>query len=317
MNAPMNLSNLLPAVAVEMKRARPWLGTLVEISATGVDATQALAAIEQAYAAVGKVHALMSYHDADSDVSRINRNAFNTDVEVDPHTFRVLRAAQLMAQASDGLFDITVVPVLTRLGFLPRLENCPSLSSRGRWRDMILLSGNRVRFACGLNIDLSGIAKGYAVDVAIKALADAGMLAGRVNAGGDLRVFGEIAQRISVRDPDAHTQTMPLLNVSRGAVATSAGYYNSRLHCGRRVMPIIQPKTRLACGSTRSVTVLARDCMTADALTKVVHANTSGALAVLKQYQARAFIIENNPLTKSCHVFDTALNKTSVWGRDE
>ena len=305
MNAPFELPRLQQPATVELVRARPLLGTLVEIAASGFDTPQVHAAIEHAFSAVEKVHGLMSYHDVNSDVSRINREAFAAEVQVDAHTYRVLRAARLMAETSSGVFDITIAPQLTRMGFLPAHENFPKISSRANWRDIVLLPDNRVRLACSLNIDLSGIAKGYAVDLAIRALADAGMTAGRVNAGGDLRVFGDAVQHIHVRDPGAHTHTMPLLELTHGAAATSAGYYRERLHQGRRVTPIIHPHSRAACESGLSVTVLARDCMTADALTKVVYANPRGASAVLKAYKARALIVEHDHLSGACHVFDS------------
>lgn len=305
MNAPFELPRLQQPATVELVRARPMLGTLVEIAATGFDSTRVQAAIDRAYTVVEKVHMLMSYHDANSDVSRINREAYDAEVQVDAHTYRVLRAARLMSEASNGVFDITIAMQLTRMGFLPVHSDFPKMPCRGNWRDIVLLPDNRVRLACSLSIDLSGIAKGYAVDLAIKALADAGMSAGKVNAGGDLRVFGDASQCISVRNPNAHTHIIPLLELTHGAAATSAGYYSERLHQGRMVTPIIHPHSRAACQSGLSVTVLAKDCMTADALTKIVYANPRGAAAVLKSYKARALIVEHDSLTNACHIFDS------------
>lgn len=305
MNAMTALEKSPPANTVELIRARPLLGTIVEIAASASSAAQIQAAIARAFAEIETVHRLMSYHEACSDVSRINREAFDAEVQVDAHTFRVLRAARLMAEASNGVFDISIAPQLARLGFLPTHADFPRIPCRGNWRDIVLLPGNRVRLACNLSIDLSGIAKGYAVDLAIKALADAGMTAGRVNAGGDLRVFGDAAQRIHVRAPNAHTHTIPLLELTHGAAATSAGYYSERLHQGRMVTPIIHPHTRVACASGHSVTVLAKDCMTADALTKVVYANPRGSAAVLKSYKARALIVEHDAQSGACHIYDS------------
>lgn len=305
MNAINELLKMQLETTVELTRARPLLGTLVEITATGSDTAQTQAAIAFAFGEIVKVHLLMSYHDEDSDVSRINREAHNNEVEVDAHTYRVLRAARLMAEASNGVFDITIAPELTRIGFLPVHESAHKIPPHGNWRDIILLPHNRVRLACNLTIDLSGIAKGYAVDLATKALVNAGMRAGRVNAGGDLRVFGNTAQQLCVRSPNAHTQLIPLLSLANGAAATSAGYYSERLHQGRLVTPIIHPHNKVACQSGRSVTVLAKDCMTADALTKVVYANPRGAADVLKSYKARAMIVEHNPLSGACHIFDS------------
>ena len=86
----MNAINVMPhlqaAAGVELVRARPLLGTIVEISASGIDEAQLQAAIEHAFAEIETVHQLMSYHDENSDVSRINREAYNTEVQVNAHT---------------------------------------------------------------------------------------------------------------------------------------------------------------------------------------------------------------------------------------
>lgn len=305
MSTPIESMHLQSATAVEFIRACPFLGTIVEISASGSNAAQVQAAITQAFSEIEAVHRLMSFHDECSDVSRINREAYDAEVRVDAHTYRVLRAARLMAEASNGVFDITIASQLTLMGFLPGNASGKTIPARGNWRDIILLPDNYVRLACSLSMDLSGIAKGYAVDLAIRALADAGMTAGRVNAGGDLRVFGGAAQQITVRAPKAHTHLIPLLELSHGAAATSAGYYSEKLHQGRMVTPIIHPHSKIACESGRSVTVLAKDCMTADALTKVVYANPRGSSDVLKNYKARALIVEHSPQTGEYNIFDS------------
>jgi thiamine biosynthesis lipoprotein len=192
MNAPLDQHWLRQVGEVEQIRARPLLGTLVEITASGIFPDKVQSAIDCAFDEVERVHALMSYHAADSDVSRINREAFDHPVQVDEHTMRVLTAAYEMSEASSGQFDITVAPTLTKLGFLPRRPDLPRISGQGDWRHVNLLDGNRVRLTRRLRIDLSGIAKGYAVDLAIQALASCDMTAGKVNAGGDMRLNSQI-----------------------------------------------------------------------------------------------------------------------------
>ena len=302
--------------SVALQRARPLLGTLVEIAASGDDAAQVQSAINAAFAAVQTVHTLMSYHAADSDVSRINRDAFKAAVTVDAHTWRVLAAAQAFAEASDGLFDVTVAPTLTKIGFLPRHADFPRISGQGDWRHLELLPNQQVRLMRRLRIDLSGIAKGYAVDLAIQTLRDAHLHSARVNAGGDLRLYGDTAQTLHVRHPQRATTLLPLLQLSAGAAATSAGYYASRRHQGRNVMPIIHPHTRVACDASRSVTVVAQDCMSADALTKVVHADPARAVAVLARCNARAFMVEHDSVTGACRVLDSTVSGQwhTRWG---
>jgi FAD:protein FMN transferase len=311
MNA-LTASRSVHALA-ECVRARPLLGTLVEIAASGehVDAVQL--AISDAFDEVERVHQLMSYQSADSDISRINRDGFEQAVTVASDTWFVLEAAGRFSAASEGLFDITVAPTLTKLGFLPRHAGFPRVSGQGNWQHVVLLPDRRVQLARRLRIDVSGIAKGYAVDRAVTALQRAGMHSGRVNAGGDLRIFGDSAQIIHVRHPAAPTQLLPIVELTRGAVATSAGYYAQRRYQGRLVTPLIHPHTRVAADVQRSVSIFAEDCMTADALTKVVHADPVRAVAMLAQFDARAVMLEPDAATGGCRVFDTSRLQPAIW----
>jgi len=92
-----------------IRRAQPWLGTLVEISASGA---RAGLAGTRAFAEVARVHKLMSFHDPDSDISRINRAPPGEAVPVDPVTSRVLELAAQVAVLSGGAFDIGCAPRL-------------------------------------------------------------------------------------------------------------------------------------------------------------------------------------------------------------
>ncbi len=290
------------------RRARPLLGTVVEITARGPDAATA---VERAFRAVEEVQRLMSYHDPDSEVSRINREAARHEVPVSPHTFRVLQAACAFAQASGGLFDITVAPTLAALGFLPRHADFPRASGQGDWRHVELLSDGRVSLTRRVRIDLGGIAKGYAVDRAIDVLKTRGMHTARVNAGGDLRLFGVAPQVVHVRRPGAPGGLLPLVEMSAGAAATSADYFSARRVRGHWVTPLIHPRTRTSCPRGRSVTVLAPDCLTADALTKVVHADPERAPAVLARFSARALILQESDNVCRAYAFDGA--QAPLW----
>src|SRR5437879_2710248 len=97
-----------------VERARPLLGTLVSIRATFADAEATADAVDAAFAEVALVHRLMTFHEPDSDVSRLNGEALLAPVYVDPRTFEVLRWAQALAAATDGCFDVTVAPRAVR-----------------------------------------------------------------------------------------------------------------------------------------------------------------------------------------------------------
>ena len=276
-----------------IRRARPLLGTLVEIGARDASLQALGAAVERAFAAVQTIHDLMSYHDPASDVSRVNRTGAG-DIAVHPHTWDILALARDVAGASDGRFDVSIAPELVRHGYLPHHAGLAQPAPEANWQHIELLPGHRVRLARPLHLDLGGIAKGYAVDCAIRALQDAGMAAGRVNAGGDLRLFGG-AEQIHVRHPHAATRLLPLCQMSDGAVATSATYYSAREADGRAVSPLIDAATRQPCAGGRSVSVLADRCAVADALTKVVYADPDAALAALQQFHAHAVVLDADP----------------------
>ena len=159
-----------------------------KIQASGASKADLNAGIDAAFEAVASVHRLMSFHEPDSDVSRLNRLASVHPVSVDPWTYEVLRIAVELHFRSRGAFDITIAPDLQALGLLPGLGEGSRDVPEARSANQVELLGDKmVRFAGpGIRIDLGGIAKGFAVDRALDALRGFGIVNGLVNAGGDL-----------------------------------------------------------------------------------------------------------------------------------
>jgi thiamine biosynthesis lipoprotein len=278
------------------RRVRPLLGTLVEIAAAGP-----LAAVDAAFGAVLEVHRLMSFHEVESDVSRINMARPREEILVNPHTYRVLRFARQVSAASDGVFDVTVGDVLVRHGFLPASPTEDPRPREATWSDLFVLPGNRVWWRRPGRIDLGGIAKGYAVDRAIETLQGHGVRGGLVNAGGDLRMFGE-PQPVHVRMPEAPGMLAPLGLFAECALATSAAYFSSVDSDGRPVEPLVDLERRIGSARPGSATVVAADCMTADALTKVVRLAPRMAPQVLDCFGARAIVIDGTRQRSICGI---------------
>ena len=240
------------------------MGTLVHVSAAGPDSAATREAIDAAFDTVTRIERLMSFHDAHSDVSRLNREAWREPQTVHPWTWSVVQRALRFARASSGLFDITLAPLLVRQGLLP--GSATAAPECGDWRQIKLLSDCRIAFTRPMLIDLGGIAKGFAVDQAIHQLRKRRCIEGVVNAGGDLRCYGRVPRPIHIRRRDAVVKVAELRN---GAVATSAPH---RLHPGRLAQPlgsIFDPRTHRAWDAGGAVTVAAPSCVVADALTKV------------------------------------------------
>jgi len=274
-----------------MRRARPLLGTLVEITAEAA-ADILPDAIEAAFASIEEVQLLMSFHDPHSDVSRINDAAAGCEVDIDPHTFGVLAFARRLSDLSEGAFDVTMAPILVANQFLP--ERRPeAISADTNYLDLDLLPDNCARWRRKGWIDLGGIAKGYALDCAVAALRWYGVATGVVNAGGDLRCFGE-PQPIHVRHPDAPTTLMHLGWLADAALASSAGYFSGINAGNRRIDPLVDPKRGCCTSWDASFSVVAADGMTADALTKVIRLAPDAAPGVLDRFGAQAIVIDHD-----------------------
>lgn len=275
----------------EVRRCQPLLGTFVEVGARSTSPRRANEAVDAAFAAVARVHRLMSFHDEASDVARLNRDAAQRPVQVAPWTHEVLRAARSFHDATGGAFDVTIAPRLQRWGYLP----CSAGEDAAIAADQTaiqLLDGWRVRFLQPLRIDLGGIAKGFAVDRAIDALQAAGASSGIVNAGGDLRVFGGAPSEIHVRDPHQPGRALPLLALENAALATSASYFSRRRWRGRWVSPLVDPRRGRALVHATSVSVRAGTCMEADALTKAVLLLGRQSSKILRDRAATAFVVD-------------------------
>ena len=275
----------------ETHRARPLLGTLVEIRVQR-GGMVARSAVDAAFRAVEGVQQAMSFHDPESELSWLNRNACGRAIKVSPALWRVLSEALRLSNLSGGAFDPTVGARLVRWKILPAPQARTPTPATTSWRDVRLLAGRRVRFHRALWLDLGGIAKGYAVDLAVSILRRNGISSGIVNAGGDLRVFGSRAERVHVRHPNQPASLVPLAELSDAALATSAGYFSEKRCGGRRVNALVNPLLQRPCSSRRSVSVQAPTCLLADALTKVVLVHDCAAEPLLRRCGASAMILE-------------------------
>jgi thiamine biosynthesis lipoprotein len=284
----------MQATSTSLRRARPLLGTFVEIDVDDVEEQHAEGAVEAAFAAVTKVHRLMSFHEADSDVSRLNRSASSEAVAVHPWTYEVMEMAADINQRSAGAFDIGVAPTLQQLGQLPADEESRLTPVTGipMPEAIELLADNRIRFTHpSIRIDLGGIAKGFAVDRAIDELRGHGVRSAIVNAGGDLAAFGPKARTIHVRDPRFPDRLICQVDVRNQALASTGRRFDPFCSAAAADSAVIEPKTRTPAHAVHGATVRASCCMIADALTKVVMLAGTEAAAPLSHYRASAIFV--------------------------
>lgn len=245
-----------------MRRAQPWLGTIVSIELVREGcATEVVAAFAAGFAALRRAHEAMSAQDPRSDVARFNAARAGASIRCDPWTIQVLRLAHRLQRASGGLFDVALGTVH---GAAYRIVDT---------RHVVKLDG-----AC--RIDLGGIAKGFAVDRSVAAIQRCGVGRGIVNAGGDLRAFGVGAWPVVVRGGS-------VLALERGAVATSQ-YWGGR--SPYRNDALIAPQTGAVHAIDQTITVAAPACALADALTKVVALSRDTSHPLLHELGGRAWL---------------------------
>lgn len=242
-----------------IRRCQPLLGTFVEVSLTGSRTQSELLAIgSAAFAEVRRIDALMSFHRADSELTRINQMAAGNPLTVSGDMQKVLAEALWLSQISEGLFDISVGAALVACGKLP--DHGARASSDASWRDIELL-GRQLRFRKPLIIDLGGIAKGYAVDCAMAAVpADLDVC---INAGGDLRMRPWHGRTASIRHPGADSGALLPLSMRDAALATSVSGFADQLGL------IIDPRLSEPAHRICSYSVFASSAMRADGLTKI------------------------------------------------
>ena len=197
------------------RRQRPLLGTFVEIG-TSAEGPAADDAITKGFEIIARIHALASFQDPDSELSRLNR-ADGEAVTLHPLLLRVLKLARAMTRASDGLFNCTLGGGLVRRGILPD-HGVRDVAETGTFED-IEIAGLVARLGNNVQVTLDGIAKGFAVDAAVHVLKRHGASAGWINAGGDMRAFGDIAVPVVVRLLD--DRLLPVGDLREGAIATS------------------------------------------------------------------------------------------------
>ncbi|MBK7670418.1 MAG: FAD:protein FMN transferase [bacterium] len=262
------------AAVATREEARYVMGTIATVSASAPDEAAALAALDAAWAAFALVDARMSTWRDDSDLARVNAAAALRSVAAPRDLLEVAAAALRWAAETDGAFDPTVLPLLRAWGLqggAPREpaadELARTLAATGARHVQVDTVAGTIGFAReGVALDLGGIAKGYALDVARKAMLESGATAGVLDLGGNLLVFGHGERRAAIVAPDDPEAVVGEVSVGNGAVATSGQYERFVEVAGRRRGHILDPRTGLPVAREGSVTVVAPTGLVADVL---------------------------------------------------
>jgi len=258
----------------KVEETRNYMGTFVNIIVYSDEET-ASDAINSAFDRIEEIEKIASIYDENSEATSLNRNGYldNPSQELT----ELINASLYYYEITGGSFDITVQPVL-------------ELWSEGLWKeseevqaekikevllsvgsDKIKVGEGRIEFEAGdMSITLGGIAKGYAVDEALKVIGDMGIKNALVNAGGDMGMLGSKPDgemwNVELKNPNEDSdEKLPSFILSGKAIATS-GNYERYFDPDKKVHHITNPKTGYSADRCISATIIADSCMGADAL---------------------------------------------------
>jgi thiamine biosynthesis lipoprotein len=261
-----------------------------------------------------RVDERMSSYIVESELSQVNRQAFGQPVRVSEETFEVLQKARHFSELTGGAFDITIGPLgdLWRragdVNVAPTESEIADARSKVGYEKLLLDPDARtVRFAVeGTKLDLGGIAKGYAIDKSVQTMQQGGAVGGMVDIGGDVRCFGtppkgKKAWVVGLQDPTvapddmATNKLLMTLSVTDAAVTTSGDYRRFTEIQGQRQSHILDAQSGRGAGKLVSVTIIAPDALTADALATAVSVlGLDKGLALIEQLpNTEAILIPN------------------------
>lgn len=242
----------------------------------------------------------MSFFNKESEISKINKNAGKKFIKVSYETFEVIKKAKYYSKKTDGLFDITIAPLVKEWGINtcnPKFienEKLDTLLSLVNYEDILLNEDNKeimLRHS-KQKIDLGGIAKGYIADKIVEFYKLNNIKSAIVNIGGNVKVLGkkdkENMWQIGISKPEKHSkETICSLRLEDTSVVTSGGYERAFIYEGKTYHHILNPKTGVpAKTDLKSITIVNENSVVADAY--------STPLFIMGKYKATDFMIENN-----------------------
>ena len=268
---------------------RPVMGAFARIIVTAKDKVVAQKCIDSAFEQLELVDNLMSTYKSDSEISIVNRDAHSGAVKVSGPVFKVLQRSIYFSEQTEGAFDITIGPLIDlwrsaeEANSLPTAEELQQVKMRVGYDKLILDANSQtIAFAAiDMKVNLGGIAKGYAIDLATEAIKAAGGDGAMVDVGGDIRCFGLPSNGkktwvIGLQNPvQAGTglgdgEVILKLKLLDSAVTTSGDYRRFVTINGKKYSHIIDPATASSAKKSTSVTIIAASAIDADALATAV-----------------------------------------------
>lgn len=257
-----------------LQRTQIALGTTVVIQVRGAEEDAAQRAMNAAFAEVRRIDTLFSTYQENGPVWRFNHST-ESPVNLPAEILWMLSRCDSINTQTNGAFDVLIQPLVEVWGFeggspaIPDPEVLRSALTLSGWSHLGFREGKPLRRDSGSGLNFGAIAKGYAVDRAILVLEEYGIRDVLVNAGGEIRAIGR-GWQVGIQHPREEASLLAVVIPGTKAVATSGDYEQYFERDGQRYHHILDPSTGEPARGCRSVTVLADDVLTADALATAV-----------------------------------------------
>ncbi len=264
-----------------IKETRFLMGTLFDITVSHPDVEQARTAIDKAFDEIQRIERLTSNFSSKSEITKINQNAGKQAYPVSSELYTLLQKSIRYSRLANGTFDVTIGAIRdlwkfeNEIGTVPEPETIIRLLPLVDFRNISLEENEQVRLKIkGMKLDLGAVAKGYAVDRGIDVLKKYNIYNAILNGGGDLKSIGEkspgVPWKIGVRHPRKPSDIIASLDGKNNAIATSGDYQKYFVKDGIRYHHILDPATGMQAQGLRSVTIIAKEAMFADAMATAV-----------------------------------------------
>ncbi len=265
----------VPAHANWLQEEREMMGTVIAVELWSPDEAAGQRLIAAVFADVQRMDHMMNPWNRASELSRINREAAQGRITTTPEIIEVIQRALHYSRLSGGAFDISFSSVGQHYDYrehrAPDQAQLEAGLANIDYRAIELQPNTReIHFTRpGLQIDLGGIAKGYAVDRGIAILQQGGIEAAVISAGGDSRILGDMGERprtVGIRHPRKEGEFTVLIPLADTAISTSGDYERFFIEGGVRYHHILDPTTGKSASAVQSASVLAPLAIDSDAL---------------------------------------------------
>ncbi len=277
--ALLSVSLLRKSPVESVTYTKMLMGTVVEVTVMDAGSSMPDEAAQAAFDEIRRLEKILSSYDPKSDVSRVSSSGAAM-VKVSPEVIEVTEEALRVARLSNGAFDPTIGALKTVWGYSGELGVVPSKEEVKKYLPLVDYrkvvvdeEGSSMGLKeGGMVLNLGGIAKGYIVKRAVEALKRSGVKRGIIHAGGDMTVFQTGSSEpftVGVQNP-REKKLLGSVRLLNGAVATSGDYERYFIKDGVRYHHILDPATGFPANRSTSVTIIAEDPTTADALSTAV-----------------------------------------------